>query len=234
MKRIVVLLSVWFVCVAVSFASQESDLVSARRAQALLGTDVWSQVVRIENTGSTAHYSRVVHALVFELVGMLWFYTDAEGTQSFSTYRGRLAQDKADFGPLMREIHSGFTHWTLVQAEAAPAVAGNKPLPNGCFIESVANLRRRLLAGDAVLRPQLLSYYAKSCHAGHTVLTFETDAGVQVIDPAYPSTLLVFPRELARNAQALGTALVGRLVDKAIWISVGDFATSLATHYAGI
>jgi hypothetical protein len=232
MKQIIALLMVWLLPASFSFAGQSTDLISAHRAQTLLGVDAWSKVIRIENTGSTAQYPRVVHALVFELVGMLWFYTEFDGTQSFSTYRGRLNRDKADFGPLLREINPGFTRWSVTCADPVLADVDNSHLRNGCFVESVANLRRRLFASGAVVRPQLLSYYAKSNRAGHTVLTFETEEGVRVIDPSHPSTLLIFPRELADNAQALGSALIGRLVDRAIGVSVDDFAGRLIARYA--
>src|SRR5688572_2544577 len=77
-------------------------LAQARHAQALLGPRVWSQVIRVENKTAGATYPRDLHALVFELEGVLWFYTAIDGTQSLSVYRGRLAQDKADLGPLLQ------------------------------------------------------------------------------------------------------------------------------------
>ena len=73
MKRIIMLLSIWLVGAGISFAGQGSGLASARQAQVLLGSEVWSQVIRIENTGSTVRHPRVVHALVFELAGILWY-----------------------------------------------------------------------------------------------------------------------------------------------------------------
>ena len=90
MKRIFSFASFWFLSVTVLLAGERADLTNARSAQAILGADVWSQVIRIENTGSTKKYPRTVHALVFEVAGILWFYQDGEGTQSFSLHRGRL------------------------------------------------------------------------------------------------------------------------------------------------
>ncbi len=193
-------------------------------------------MITIENKGSTARYPRTVHALVFELVGILWFYTDSEGTQSFSTYRGRLDEDKANFAPLLREVSRGFAGWKVVADDVAPLAVDSSRLLNGCFVESVANLRQRLLLGDDVTSPKLLSYYAGSGNhvAGHTVLTYETAAGVRVIDPVDPTRPMLYPRELARNAAALGSALVGRLIEKAVWVPVSDFATELVSRYAGL
>ncbi|MBC7365275.1 MAG: hypothetical protein H7343_00465, partial [Undibacterium sp.] len=236
MKRFSSLLALWLLCAcaSVSSAGENSGLAHARRAQVLLGADVWSQVISVQNTGRTAHYPRTVHALVFELAGVLWFYTDTDGTQSFSTHRGRLEGDKADFAPLLRDVHRGFSSWTVVPADFTSRATETDRLLNGCFIESVANLRQRLLIGGAVTRPQLLSYYAGAGNhvAGHTVLTYETAAGIRVIDPVDPSRPMLYPREFARNAATLSTALVGRLIEKAVWIPVNDFASTLAARYA--
>jgi hypothetical protein len=83
-------------------------------AQTRLGTEVWSQVIRIENKTPAKGFPKVVHALVFELADILWFYDVAHGTQSFSMHKGRLAEEKADFAPLLRDIHAGFGRWTVV------------------------------------------------------------------------------------------------------------------------
>ncbi|MCX6934404.1 MAG: hypothetical protein NTZ29_17245, partial [Verrucomicrobia bacterium] len=87
MKRILSLAALWVLGVTVVLAGEPADLTNARRAQAVLGADVWSQVIRIENSGSTGKYARTVHALVFEVAGILWFYHDSEGSQSFSLHR---------------------------------------------------------------------------------------------------------------------------------------------------
>ena len=188
MKRIFSFASFWFLSVTVLLAGERADLTNARSAQAILGADVWSQVIRIENTGSTKKYPRTVHALVFEVAGILWFYQDGEGTQSFSLHRGRLEAEKADFAPLLADIHPGFTRWTVVY-------------------------------GSARIRP------------GHTVLTFETNEGVVVIDPVEPNRLRTFSGEMAKNATALSRALLGQMVSKALFVPVGDFARELAARY---
>jgi hypothetical protein len=234
MKHISWLFGIWLCGVAALFGGESASLTNARRAQALLGADVWSQVVRVENTGSTGRYGRTVHALVFELAGILWFYTDADGTQSFSTFRGRLEADKADFGPLLKEIHPGFVRWSAVPSEAAVGSAEPGELRNGCFVESVANLRRCLALGGVLSRPQLLSYYTAGVRiAGHTVLTFETSEGLKVIDPVNPGRPITYPRESVGSAEALAKALVGPVVKRAVWVPLGDFAATLAVRFAG-
>ena len=93
---------------------------------------------------------RVLHALVFEFSGILWFYTDTDGTQSLSLRKGRLDEDKADLGPLLRDIEPGFTRWRALPEESKRAdVTTAEELPNGCFIESVAAGVERL-----ILRPR--------------------------------------------------------------------------------
>lgn len=232
-KRIFSSAALWFLSVTVALAGESTDLTHARRAQVILGADVWSQVIRIENTGSTAKYPRTVHALVFEVAGILWFYHDGEGTQSFSLHRGRLEAEKADFSPLLAGIHAGFTRWTVVPSTEPVTVGAPGSLRNGCFVESIANLRDRVVSGGVANRPQLLSYFYHSARIrpGHTVLTFETNDGVVAIDPVEPNRLRTFPLELANNATALSSALLGRLVSKALFVPLGEFAMELAARY---
>lgn len=238
MKCLSALLLSWVLCVAVP-AQADDSLAHARRAQGLLGADVWSQLIRVENTGRSRSYPRTVNALIFELAGILWFYTDANGTQSFSTHRGRLAEDKNNLSPLLLEIDSGFTAWTAVVADeraTAAALSQKGPLLNGCLIESVANLRSRVMAGAAAGRAQLLSYYVELPDGmqGHTVLTCETDDAILVIDPASPERLRKFSSRLSGDARALATRLVGRKVAKAVWVKVNDFAPPRIARYASL
>ena len=154
-------------------------------------------------------YPSTFHALVFELAGILWFYTETNGTQSFSLHQGALTEEKADFGPGLRDIHAGLTGWSIV-ADGGPPVAPGV-LPNGCFLESVALLRERLVRGGVVGRPQLLSYYARKASGlyGHTVLALVGPEGVEVIDPLDPDRPVLLPGADARNALAVARRLRG-------------------------
>jgi len=237
MKRLFSLFALWIGCAVFAFGGEAfASLANARRAEALLGPDVWSRLIRIENTGDTKTYPHTVHALVFELAGILWFYTDVNGTQSFSLYRGRLDADKTDFAPLLADIHEGFKRWTEFPADETTVTPESGLLRNGCFVESVAFLRTRLLVGGEVSRPQLLSFYVNRGlrSVGHTVLTFETKEGVQVFDPAEPESPLMFRRELAGDAAALGSALVGGIVSRALWVPIGEFSAQLVLRYAAL
>ena len=194
----------------------DDSLADAHRAQALLGPDLWSRVIRIENDARNSRYSRVVHALVFELDGVLWFYTDADGTQSFSRLRGRLDEDKAGFGPLLRDIEPGFARWSEIPAQLPPVAATGK-LRNGCFVESVAALRERLARGGSAVHPQLLAYYVNTSGGtlGHTVLVSETGDRIEVFDPERRGEARFFPPRLLTDPLALARTLAGDRVAKA-------------------
>ena len=192
----------------------DDSLAHARQAQAMLGPDVWSQVIRVENDARRSPYPRTLHALVFELEGVLWFYTDADGTQSFSLRRDRLAEEKADFGPLLRDIERGFKRWSVVPGANQAAQAPRGPLPNGCFIQSVAATRA---LGDGVGHLQVLSYYVETASGlrGHTVLTYEKRGRIGIYDPAEPHHAQQFSEALGRDALALARAVLGGEVARA-------------------
>lgn len=202
-------------------AGADRSLVNARRAQALLGADVWSQVIRVDNDARSSRYPQSLHALVFELAGILWFYTDLDGTQSFSLHRGRLAQEKANFAPLLRDIDPGFKRWWVVEDEPEASLTllenAEADLPNGCFIESYAALRMLVAHGVPVREPRLLSYYGQGTvrQQGHTVLTYADVRGITVVDPARPNRPRYFSAEVAANPTQLARALQGTEVKQA-------------------
>lgn len=192
----------------------------ARLAQALLGPGGWSRVVRIEVAGPAP---RTEYALVFELEHALWFYAWDSGTQSLSEYWGRTARDERDLGPLLRGIDARYGRWEFAPGEAPGALP--ERLTEGCFIESLALLRRRLQEGRATPDPRLLSYYVETSGGlkGHTVLQFSVPGGVGIIDPNRPNRVervrVPHPR-LARD-------IAGRLrpdISAARWLPVADWA----------
>jgi hypothetical protein len=187
-----------------------TSLEHARRAQAMLGGETWSEVIRVDNTAGPGAYPATVYALVFESAGILWFYTDTDGTQSFSRHPDRLAEEKADFSPLLREIDPGFTRWAVVPGlvEEMPA-AGAGELPNGCFVESLAALRAQVRRGVPVARARLLSFYVDTPagRRGHTVLTYETPRGLFLVDPGRSPAPRPMPSAWADNAPALANLL---------------------------
>jgi len=210
----------------------DDTLVHARRAQALLGPDVWSRVIRIENTAARSRYPRTVHALVFELAGILWIYADTDGTQSLSLHRGRLAEEKADLAPLLHEIDPGFTMWRELPAADAREFAVAKSLPNGCFIECVAVLRERLALDGDVTQPQLLSYYISTPQGlvGHTVLTYQTRGRLEVIDAQRSKRPWSLSGAVATDALALARAAQDQPVVTARLLPVDLPANSTAAR----
>lgn len=165
--------------------ASNNSFESARRAQAMLGAETWSRLIKIENRAARSAYPRKVFALVFEFAGILWFYTDSDGTQSFSLHRNNLAEEKSDFWPLLRDIEPGFVGYEVI-ASIAGDIADDEmePLRNGCFIESIAALGERIARGDVVIRAGLLSYYAEvdGRRRGHTVLVYESPRGAYAVD----------------------------------------------------
>jgi hypothetical protein len=187
-----------------------SSLEHVRRARELIGSELWSRVIRIENTSPASVYPREVFALVFELGGILWFYTDADGTQSFSLHANNLAAEKADFGPLLRDIDAGLAHHAVMPEDAAVAASREgESLPNGCFIESYAALRSRAERGEIILHARLLSYYVtrRGQSLGHTVLAYETPRGAFVLDPVRPDRPMRSKRATTDDPLALARRL---------------------------
>ncbi|MEO7598953.1 MAG: hypothetical protein ABIV50_08470 [Opitutus sp.] len=204
--------------VVFALLARADSLENAQRARAMLGADVWSRVIRIENIAVASKYPPMLFAVVFELSGLLWFYTDADGTQSFSLHRHNLAAEKADFAPLLQDIDPGFVRWDVVPADSAVAPpAGAGGLPNGCLIESFAYVRKLRAAGVDVRNAQLVSFYfdAEGTLAGHTVLAYEGRKGAFLIDPNNPTQpvrvgkrLPSEPLELARSLGKAGESIV--------------------------
>jgi hypothetical protein len=161
--------------------------LEARRAAAMLGPSLWQRVLVIRNTGRTDVYPTTFAAVVFEMGGILWFYCPVDGTQSLSIRRGQAAADERNLGPLLREIDPGFAHWDVLPPDDRPLPPGPVP-PNACFLECLALLRGRLLAGVPTEMPRLLSYYiaVPGGVSGHTVLYFQGREGPIVIDPHFP------------------------------------------------
>jgi hypothetical protein len=197
--------------------SAHTSLENARRAQLTLGEDIWSQIIRVENATRGGHYARTVYALVFELQGLLWFYSDADGTQSFSLHYDDLAAEKADFAPLLRDIEPGFVRWHVLSNDEVARIMPSRQLRNGCFIESFALWRERARRGEPVSEPQLLSYYFESGtrRNGHTVLAFREGDVVKLVDPMRPTAVVSVPLKFSADPLTLARELGGRSVGKA-------------------
>jgi hypothetical protein len=201
------LLLVLLLCLTLnlSLVGAPSGLRSVQQAQALLGPETWTKVLRIQNDNRASIYARTVYALIFEFAGILWFYTDADGTQSFSLYQNRLEHEKSDLAPGLREIDPGFKRFQEMDAEWVVAPHGE--LPNGCFIESLVAGRGILASQRDIKGAHLLLVYAAGVRAGHCIFAFETADACYALDP----TEDLRPRRLSKlvfeNPQQLSFAL---------------------------
>ena len=202
-------------------------LDDALAARAMLGGDTWARLVRIDNTRPRSvlrrgPYPRTVYALVFELSGILWFYTGVDGTQSLSLTTGTVARDEADPGPLFRSIDPGFTEWRWIEPPKGPTAPFSARPRNACFVESVAALNRRIAAGGEANSPRLLSYYVDTPggRLGHTVLLFGTAGGLAAIDADDSDRPEALPVELGTDPRALSAYLRGGPVAAARTIPV--------------
>ena len=133
----------------------DSSLQSARHARALLGADTWSRVIEIENTNRHSVYPRKLYALIFEFSGILWFYTETDGTQSFSLWSNRLELEKADFREGLRQIDPGFIQYSAVEDKDALPLQSGK-LPNGCWIKSFVAGRKQIAQDQSIREARLV------------------------------------------------------------------------------
>jgi hypothetical protein len=222
LERLLLLYVVTGAAAVASVVAAPDGLADARAARAMLGGLIWSRLVRIENTAPhegwhRSAYPRVVYAVVFEVSGILWFYTATDGTQSLSLTRGTAARDEADPGALFRAIDPGFTGWSWIEAKGAREPAVPRHPANACFIESLAVLLRRLETGEEAGSPRLLSFYVKTPTVlyGHTVLVFDTAKGLEAVDPGISEEPVEIPREVGTDPMALSAFLRGGRVSSA-------------------
>jgi hypothetical protein len=210
-------------------APADESLVHAWQARAMLGAGTWTRLIRIENSAAGSRYPRTLDAVVFELSGVLWFYTDTDGTQSLSRYLNHAEQDKAELGPLLAALDPGFTVWHDAPEGPEPA-AFSERLPHGCFIECLALLRTRLAANAATFEPRLLSYYVTTAGGvvGHTVLQFRSQDGWMVIDPHFPKQRRRIRPERASDPRDCANCLRGDVTSARFLLLDGTTSNALA------
>ena len=202
---------------AATSLAADRTLAEVWQARDLLGPDTWTRVVRIENARPSVRYPRILHALVFEFAGILWFYTPREGTQSFSLHVNRLEAEKADFAPLLQDIDPGFRRWTVLP-ERERSTEVSTPAPgNTCFIESIVAIRELVACGAPVQRPRLLSYYSRTRQGvrGHTVALFEIGEKMVVVDRTNPRGKIQVVTPGLEDALAIAKAIAPASVTSA-------------------
>jgi hypothetical protein len=207
---------------------EDRSMQYAREASAMLGPTLWKRVIHVHNTSAESRYPSSFGAVVFEMSGILWFYTATDGTQSLSLFRGRASQDERNLSPLLARIDSGFSRWEFV-SEGADMKEGNSVPPNACFIQSVALLRHILAAGMDAEHARLLSYYVTipTGLKGHTVLFLETSKGPTVIDPLMQRWPIRICSSNPGDAKCVAYS-IRHDVTSARWVLItpGDFAVN--------
>jgi hypothetical protein len=189
---------------------QAGSRETAFQARAMLGPGIWSRVLRVENTGAGRHsrYPAQFHALVVAFQGILWLYTEFDGTQTLSLYAGRLEQDRANLGPLLQAVEPGLGRFEDV-TDRQPFGVLAVPPPNHCFLASVA--RWQQLQGEPVppTRARLLAYYSGRQRPGHMVLEYWRGDRRFVFDPAHPGEERELSAKLAEDPLLVARALFG-------------------------
>lgn len=160
-----------------------NSLESAFQARAMLGPEVWSRVLRIENDqpGRHSRYPAEFHALVVAFEDILWLYTEFDGTQTLSRYAGRLEEDRADLAPLLHAVEPGFARFQDVTDEQPFGVLARPP-PYACFPAAVARWQQLRQEPNPPARARLIAYYPERQRQGHVVLEYWRDGRRYVFD----------------------------------------------------
>jgi hypothetical protein len=204
----------------------------AREASEMLGPTLWKRVICVHNTSAESRYPKTLGAVVFEMGGILWFYTSTDGTQSLSLRRGHAREDERDFGPLLIHIDPGLSRWDYDSQGPGTAKRKNAVPPNACFVQSIALLRLSLSAGMSADHARLLSYYVAYPDGlkGHTVLYLETDGGPTIIDPLMQRSPFQVRNANPEDPKSVACC-IRRDVASARWVPIGrnDFAANPAS-----
>jgi hypothetical protein len=181
---------------------------TAFQARAMLGPDVWSRVLRIENEnpGRNSRYPAEFHGLVVAFEDRLWLYTEFDGTQTISRFAGRLEQDRADLGPLLRAIEPGLARFEDV-TDRRPFGILARPPPYHCFPATVAQWLKLQREPNPPTRARLLAFYPERQRQGHMVLEYWRDGRRYVFDPEYPAKHREISLRLAEDPLKVARAL---------------------------
>lgn len=190
---------------AASFADSRE---TAWQARTIVGDGVWSRVLHIENerAGRKSPYPADFHALVVAFEDILWFYTEFDGTQTLSRYRGRVATDQNDLGPLLRAIDPGLTHFTDVTDQPPSRIARGLP-PQPCFLACVAHWLELQRSAHPPTQARLVAGYLKPQPIGHMMLEYRQGGRRFLYDPDYALTAWEIPHSVGTDPLDVASAM---------------------------
>lgn len=177
---------------------------SAFLAHDLLGPEVWSRVVRIENqvpvpdpsaqsaSAPAEPYPAEFYGLVIAYADILWFYTEFDGTQNLSSRRGQLAADRARLDDLLREVDPRLLSVTE-ETERPLRSALPETLPNACFVSCLKHWQALLQAGHPPRQARLIACYPPHSRSGHMILVYRLGMQRFVFDPDRPAQRIIIP-----------------------------------------
>jgi len=189
-------------------ALSADSLRSAFQARAMLGTEIWSRVLRIKNErpGRGSRYPAEFHGLLVDFQGILWLYTEFDGTQSLSRYAGRTEADRADLAPLLQAVEPGLT-LADADVDGPPFGTLGRPPPFHCFPAAVARWQKLQGEPNPPTRARLLAIYPQGRRQGHMVLEYWRDGHRFVFDPERPARDQELALELAEDPLKVARAL---------------------------
>lgn len=184
------------------------SLESAFQVRAMLGPGVWSRVLRMENdrAGRGSRYPAEFHGLLVAFEDRLWLYTEFDGTQSLSLQAGRLEQDRADPGPLLRAVDPGLTRFADVTDRPPASLPDGLP-PRHCFPASVRRWQQLHAEANPPERARLLAYYPWAKPGGHMVLEYWREGRRFLFDPDDPGRDRELPARLDEDPLRVAQAL---------------------------
>ncbi len=198
---------------------------SACRARELIGPNVWSRVVHIENEPvEGSRYPAEFYGLVVEFADVLWLYTEFDGTQNLSDQRGRVAADKTNLGALLRAVDPALRSYTIEPDATEPLGEAVIP-PNGCFIACLVRwgeLRQAYNPPNPKHARLIACFPPTATTAGHMLLEYRRGLSRFIFDPDQPEKVIRLPWFSTDEA----LAIAGRVL-KERWPEPPVRATSL-------
>ena len=178
---------------------------SAFLARDLLGPQIWTRVVRIENDPAIdARHPAEFHGLVIAFADILWFYDDIDGTQNLSMRRGQLADDRENLGRLLRTVVPGLTGFEE-ETEPPPPGAMPQKLPNACFVACLKRWQALQESAHPPKRVRLIACFPPESTQGHMILEYRRGLRRFIFDPDRPTEQITIPLWVSGNPLSIAS-----------------------------